>query len=124
MRWILGDESYGNVQAVSFDGTTVTDADLVYLTAFKRLIHLSLSLTEVTDTGLMRHVANIRSLKGLSLYGTPVTDAGVEKLRKALPNCQIGYPMKSPSATCCHPPPASLAAFSLTGKEGAIGLNW
>ena len=27
----------------------------------------------------------------LSLYGMQVTDAGIEKLRKALPNCQIGY---------------------------------
>jgi hypothetical protein len=92
MRWILGDERFGNVDAVGFAKTSVTDADLVHLAALPRLTSLSLSQTNVTDSGLMQHVASLRSLEALGLYDTRATDAGIDELQKALPNCMIGRP--------------------------------
>jgi hypothetical protein len=44
---------------------------------------------EGADAGLV-HLKELTELKSLSL-GTQVTDAGVEKLKQALPKCKIGY---------------------------------
>ncbi len=44
--------------------------------------------TQVTDAGLV-HLKGLTSLETLWLIGTQVTDAGVQDLQKALPNCQI-----------------------------------
>jgi hypothetical protein len=49
---------------------------------------LNLEGTHVTDAGLM-HLAALRNLQGILLGGTQVTEAGVEKLQRALPKCTI-----------------------------------
>ena len=38
---------------------------------------------------LLEHLKGLTSLEELSLYNTQVTDAGVQDLQKALPNCKI-----------------------------------
>jgi len=45
----------------------------------------------VTDAGLA-HLQGLTSLRELRLRGTQVTNAGVAKLRQALPNCKIRAP--------------------------------
>jgi hypothetical protein len=92
MRWILGDETFGNVETVRFDKTLVTDADLVHLAALPRLTSLTLSQTNITDRGLMQHVARIKTLEAVGLYDMQATDEGIDALKKALPNCVIGRP--------------------------------
>ncbi|AMV25093.1 hypothetical protein VT84_11905 [Gemmata sp. SH-PL17] len=49
---------------------------------------LDLAGTEITDTGL-QELAKLKALASLALCETKVTDAAVEKLRKALPKCFI-----------------------------------
>ena len=49
---------------------------------------LYLNQTVVTDVGL-GHLRGLKRLKYLNLEGTGVTDAGVQELRKALPNAKI-----------------------------------
>jgi internalin A len=44
--------------------------------------------TKITDAGL-KELAALRNLQRLKLASRDVTDAGVEELRKALPNCDI-----------------------------------
>jgi len=44
--------------------------------------------TEVTDAHVV-HLKGLTSLQSLYLGNTQVTDAGVNELQKALPNCQI-----------------------------------
>jgi hypothetical protein len=44
--------------------------------------------TKVTDAGL-EELKNLKTLSELDLRGTAVTDEGVKKLQKALPKCQI-----------------------------------
>ena len=42
----------------------------------------------ITDAGLV-HLKGLTNLEGLLLIGTQVTDAGVAKLKEALPDCRI-----------------------------------
>jgi hypothetical protein len=50
---------------------------------------LDLTGTNVTDKGL-RHLEHMSNLQILALTDCPnITDAGVSRLRKALPNCKI-----------------------------------
>jgi len=43
---------------------------------------------EITDAGLV-HLQRLTSLQKLNLAHIQVTDAGVAKLKEALPNCDI-----------------------------------
>lgn len=43
---------------------------------------------KITDTGLAR-LTGLSNLKSLSVGQTDVTDAGVKRLLKALPNCKL-----------------------------------
>jgi len=105
------------VTSVVFNSTAVSDAKLEQLAPFKNLTTLELYAgVNVTDAGV-KHVANLTSLTRLTLGNVPVTDsglrrlaalknlatlnlsysggspkftdAGVEELRKVLPNCTI-----------------------------------
>ncbi len=42
----------------------------------------------ITDCGLV-HLKGLANLLGMYLYRTKVTDAGIAKLKQALPNCGI-----------------------------------
>jgi hypothetical protein len=103
---------YGGIRCVSLP-RTVTDADLGDLCELRRLDRLYLRGKQVTDEGLWT-VSNLRGLTSLSLSGTDITDKGlhyleslsnlkrlvltecpnitddgVARLQKALPNCTI-----------------------------------
>jgi hypothetical protein len=54
------------------------------------LEELHLLGTDVTDAGLA-HLEKLTDLKSLFLDNTNVTSEGVEKLQRALPNCQINH---------------------------------
>ncbi len=45
---------------------------------------------QVSDSGL-EHLKGLNELQLLFLRNTLVTDAGVEKLKRALPNCEIRH---------------------------------
>ena len=98
------------------DDRPVTDQDLErmvdHFKAFGRFTILRLTDSKITDDG-MRHVGKMHGITTLSLWGTAVTDGGLEflaelttleqleissdqttadgiaKLQKALPNCKI-----------------------------------
>jgi hypothetical protein len=70
----------------------VTDTGLAKLPALMKLNTLWLDRNvRITDAGLV-HLAKCKSLTFVSLAGTKVTKAGVEKLSLALPKCRIEYP--------------------------------
>ena len=52
------------------------------------VVEVFLRNTRITDAGLP-HLAGLTALERLDLYDTEVTDVGVAKLQKALPNCRI-----------------------------------
>jgi hypothetical protein len=92
----------------------ITDDSLSRLTMLAQIRRLSLSRTNITETGLW-HLKNMQikvlsltgtkvsdrdlkcleefsELENVDLIGTKVTAEGVERLRRALPNCQIDWP--------------------------------
>jgi hypothetical protein len=90
----------------------IADADLKLLGALPQLEHLELSTTGTSDTGL-KHIATLKKLTWLEIVDNPVTDtglnhlvglkelgmlkltqtkvtkAGAQKLKQALPRCDI-----------------------------------
>src|SRR5947209_20048265 len=77
------------LDALDLAGTDITDDGLRRLSDLRWLRCLRLSGTGVTDAGL-RHLESMTGLRALHLRDCPgVTDAGVARLRDALPGCDI-----------------------------------
>ncbi|HIE95455.1 MAG TPA: hypothetical protein EYQ63_00230 [Fuerstia sp.] len=66
----------------------VTDQGLSHLIGLDRLHELSILGNNVTDAGL-RHVEKIKSLKQVVILSNKVTPEGIQRLKQALPNCEI-----------------------------------
>mgnify|MGYP001820742138 CR=1 FL=1 len=94
--------------------TNVTDAELGFLGRFRRIRHLSLCNTRVTSDGIdaisnltsldtliisntlvddraVPSLAKLNGLTGLNVHGTRISEAGIARLRSALPNCCICF---------------------------------
>ncbi|MBA3481520.1 MAG: hypothetical protein H0T51_06870 [Pirellulales bacterium] len=102
------------LKTLYLDRAEVTDENIAALARMSELEELSLTYTSISDEGLAR-IAALPSLRTLHLTGIPITDAslgslahapwlreiyirwtkvtpdGVERLRRALPNCQIHH---------------------------------
>jgi hypothetical protein len=64
------------------------DDDLKVLRQLTTLGFLSLNRTQITDAGLA-HLQGMRSLSGLFVVGTGVTEEGIAALKKATPTLQF-----------------------------------
>jgi len=79
-----------NLESLDLTYTHVSDAERAKLAPLTKLVDLKLDSVDLTDAGIAT-VAALRSLKQLDLYHTLVTEKGYEKLKAALPNCEINY---------------------------------
>jgi hypothetical protein len=69
----------------------ITDKGVRKVAALRNLTVLQLDGTAITDAGL-RQLEGMNNLGGLDLVDCHnITDAGVTRLQKALPNCRIRY---------------------------------
>jgi len=68
--------------------TRIRGSDVVHFRAFSRLRVLYLNGQPIADEHLI-HLESMLSLRELYLQRTSVTQAGIAKLQKALPDCQI-----------------------------------
>ena len=68
--------------------SSITDKALASLLQFPKLNYLHLSETQITDAGLL-HLSKIHTLEFINLRLTKATEAAIDKLRRALPNCEI-----------------------------------
>jgi internalin A len=78
----------------------LTDVALLHVGAFSNLQWLGLERTSVTDEGLV-HLHSLKELRHLEVWNDAgkVTEAGIDALEKALPNCSINRqsgPMRRP----------------------------
>lgn len=64
---------------------TITDEGLASLAGLENLTKLELQHSQITDAGL-EHLKGLKNLRGLIVGNTPVTEEGLAKLRKDLPN--------------------------------------
>ena len=77
--------------------TKVTDAGIAQLAALKNLVSINLFGVEVTDQALAA-LAEIKSLTNVCLFETKATEAGVNRLRAALPKAGIVFRVEFPAA--------------------------
>jgi len=104
-----------NVVWLELQGTSITDQGLKKIAGMETLRRLHLERTGVSDEGL-KHLGRLSELEYLNLYGTKVTDAGLEhlnvwgsdvsdegmeKLREAMPELAVVGAAKS----FVEPPP-------------------
>jgi hypothetical protein len=61
---------------------------MVHLGNLRKLEHLSLIGTRITDAGLV-HLHGLKNLKRVNLIHTGVTDRGVADLRRAVPGVVV-----------------------------------
>ena len=80
-------EGLTQLQTLRLWSTRVTDAGLVHLKGLIQLQTLDLHFTRVTDAGL-EHIKGLNQLQKLTLP-QKVTNAGIRRLRKTLPKCDI-----------------------------------
>jgi hypothetical protein len=66
----------------------VTDAGLRHVEHLTELRELDVRSCNITDVGL-EHFRGLTQLEKLNLHGTQITERGVNRLREALPNCEI-----------------------------------
>lgn len=83
------------------------DDDLIYVGELHGMWSLNLAGSSVTDAGL-KHLYGLTRLRSVYLYGTKVTQRGVDALHRALPNTHIGWSPGSvgPRALTAPPPSA------------------
>ncbi len=67
---------------------SLTSAGLRHLQSLTNLTYLNLDRTSVDDEGL-KYLEGMKKLRTLDLRNTKVTAAGVARLQKALPDCEI-----------------------------------
>src|SRR3954454_23982456 len=74
-------DAAGQVIAVDFTGSWITDADLERLRSFPRLRSLNLTRTRITDVG-MEHLATLTGVTDLNLYFAEyITEDGIAHLK-------------------------------------------
>ncbi len=79
-----------DLKELQLSGSNVTDLDLGSLTSMTGLCSLNLYDTHITDKGLLQ-LEKMKSLDSLNLNKTAATVQGVKSLRKALPECTVGF---------------------------------
>jgi hypothetical protein len=86
----------GQLDRLTFQSATVTDSGLAQLSQLRGLSYLSIVAPRITDAGLVL-LAEMPNLTFVELISTDVTAEGVERLRAALPNCDVHvYPVPRP----------------------------
>jgi hypothetical protein len=91
----IGDAGMAHLQKLAnleqlevFYHTKITNAGLSYLAGMNKLRYLRISFTKVGDRGLV-HLEKLPALSHIVLGRTKVSEAGVERLRLALPGCNV-----------------------------------
>ena len=85
---LFGDDLTACITGVDLSRRSIKDEDLACLLSLRHLEVLWLHDTAVTDTGLVK-LLGLTRLKYVSCESTKVTAAGVNQLKKALPNVGI-----------------------------------
>lgn len=86
MGWVLELKALTRVSLVKCG---INDAALAQLKGLERLSFLDVTGNkEITDAGV-EHFSDMKALGALTAVETGITEAGVEKLKEALPNCMV-----------------------------------
>ena len=94
-----------NLEHLEFYETTqITDVGLSHVAKICNLRFLQLGSARLSDQDFMKisdagliHLYGLKNLESLGLNTMHVTQAGIDKLQKALPNCKIDWNPKGPN---------------------------
>ena len=115
---------------IELKNVPITGSGLVHFKKLDRLESLWLQQSPVTDAGL-RYLEGLH-LQHLEIEGTDITDAGVRRLRQALPGCNIDWHPKRKLVADCFPesvrplfqaPGTSLEAEKIQGERIAKAIG-
>ena len=79
---------------LNLDYTDLSDEGLALIAGLEQLESLSLDSTNVTDAAA-EEILSLGHLKELNLYHTLFSPKGFQRLRSALPDCEIVWDEKS-----------------------------
>jgi internalin A len=93
MRTIVSDDGIQAVGTlVQLESLAIRESEITgnlsAIARLRQLRYLDLSKSNIDDTGL-RKLESISTLRVLRLNGTPISSAGVARLRRALPTCEV-----------------------------------
>ena len=77
-----------NLEMIGLGKTKVTDRGISYLSALPKLRYISANDLNITDEAF-GSFAKMTALRDLELHNTQYSREGIEKLRKAMPKCEI-----------------------------------
>jgi hypothetical protein len=69
---------------------TIARSEICVIVTDGVIVGLNLDGSKITDAGLSK-LASLDKMRWIGLARSGVTDAGVKKLRKALPDCNVLY---------------------------------
>ena len=107
------------------DHTHITDAGIAHLAGLNNLEDLSLAYTDVTDACLVELEA-LTGLKSLGLMQSNITAAGAERIRQALPNCEMWMTFgfgKTPRNLELIPDDRPLSESELNARFKTLGID-
>ncbi|MDC0934641.1 hypothetical protein OAS39_00030 [Pirellulales bacterium] len=81
--------SMPNLEKLGLCDSLITDEGIKHLVSLPSLVYLTILDCEGISDSSIEYFAEMQSLKNLELYGTKLTRDGIDRLRKAVPNCQI-----------------------------------
>lgn len=76
------------LQSLYLGNTPIADSDLAHLGPLTNLVVLYIDNTNISDAGL-KYIEKLPNLTRLSAANTKIAADGVEKLKRALPKCEI-----------------------------------
>src|SRR5690606_27440934 len=77
---------FENLQKLDLNFTDITGKGLKELAVLKHLKSLTLAGTKVTYADLQKQISDFKSLKTVSLWDTPVSVSQIQQLQKANPS--------------------------------------
>lgn len=75
---------------IYFTDSQVQDADLTNMKDLLYLVHVEFVGSPITDVSI-EHLTKVTSLRSMDLSFSQITDEGMLKLRKSLPDCRITH---------------------------------
>ncbi|TCI01070.1 hypothetical protein EZV61_19330 [Corallincola luteus] len=83
--------AYPEIDGLHIMRSTLKDEDVRLLTCFVNLDHLRLRGIQFSDV-VIEYVAELKKLRNLDIFETSISESGVSKLNRLLPNCSIWGP--------------------------------
>jgi hypothetical protein len=77
-----------NLEYIGLGGTNVTDRGIAYLNALPKLQYISATNLNITDAAF-ESFTKMTALRDLELSNTRVSREGIDRLRQAMPTCEV-----------------------------------